>query len=66
MVRARREELVKMKTESGCPVPSTIGREKESNPFLRADSPSIRRALNMPDEEAAAVFAELRRRKDRF
>jgi hydroxyacylglutathione hydrolase len=50
----------------GYTVPSTISQEKLTNPFLRADSPEIRGALKMPDDPAARVFAELRRRKDFF
>ena len=50
----------------GYTVPSTVSQEKLTNPFLRADSPEIRCALNMPDAPAARVFAELRRRKDFF
>ena len=45
---------------------STISQEKQTNPFLRADSEQIRAALNMPDAKAAEVFAELRHRKDYF
>jgi hydroxyacylglutathione hydrolase len=45
---------------------STISQEKETNPFLRADSAPIRTALNMPDAKAVDVFAELRHRKDSF
>ncbi len=47
-------------------VPSTIGREKQFNPFLRADTTPIRRVLSMPDAPAWEVFAELRKRKDRM
>lgn len=47
-------------------VPSTIGMEKRLNPFLRADSDSIRHALSMPKAPAWQVLAELRKRKDRF
>lgn len=47
-------------------VPSTIETEKQANPFLLADTPVIRSALRMPDAPAWQVFAELRRRKDRF
>jgi hydroxyacylglutathione hydrolase len=47
-------------------VPSTILRERETNPFLRADTAELRAALNMPHAPAAEVFAELRRRKDIF
>lgn len=45
---------------------STISQEKETNPFLRADSAPVRAALNMPNDKAVDVFAELRRRKDYF
>lgn len=45
-------------------IPSTIGVEKATNPFLRADQPSVQTAVGLPGADAAAVFAEIRRRKD--
>jgi hydroxyacylglutathione hydrolase len=47
-------------------VPSTMSRERTTNPFLRADTPELKTALNMPQAQAVEVFAELRRRKDGF
>lgn len=47
-------------------VPSTIGLERRTNPFLRPHSPEIRRTLNMPHADDVEVFAEMRARKDRF
>jgi len=47
-------------------VPSTIGREKQANVFLRSNTPEIKTAINMPDASDAEVFAELRRRKNIF
>lgn len=47
-------------------VPTTIGAEKRANPFLRADDATIRAGLGLPDAASADVFAEIRRRKDRF
>ena len=47
-------------------IPSTIGLEKKTNPFLRPDSPEIRRTLGMEDADNVAVFAEMRKRKDKF
>ncbi|MGA9267804.1 MAG: hydroxyacylglutathione hydrolase C-terminal domain-containing protein, partial [Rhodomicrobium sp.] len=39
----------------------------ETNPFLRAKSPAIRKSLGFgPDVPDSKVFEELRRRKDRF
>jgi hydroxyacylglutathione hydrolase len=47
-------------------VPSTIGLEKKTNPFLRTRSPEIRASLKMETEDDVSVFAEIRRRKDNF
>jgi hydroxyacylglutathione hydrolase len=47
-------------------VPSTIALEMAVNPFLRPDSPAIRKALDMEAADDVAVFAEIRRRKDNF
>lgn len=47
-------------------VPSTIGLEKATNPFLRTHSAEIRAAIGMVHADDAAVFAEVRRRKDAF
>ena len=58
--------LLKAKEAASATVPSTIGQERLTNPFLRADSAEIRQALNMTESEAHDVFAELRRRKDVF
>jgi hydroxyacylglutathione hydrolase len=65
-VRDYLQQIRRKVTAGGYTVPSTISQEKLTNPFLRADSPEIRRALKMSDAPAAHVFAELRRRKDFF
>jgi len=62
----RLEEIRRLQSEGGQTVPSTVLQEKTTNPFLRADTPQMRVALNMPNAPAADVFAELRRRKDIF
>jgi hydroxyacylglutathione hydrolase len=46
--------------------PSTIGLEKQTNPFLRTQSPSIRRNLNLPDAEDWEIFSRLREMKNAF
>jgi hydroxyacylglutathione hydrolase len=46
--------------------PTSIGRERATNPFLRVDQPGIRQRVNLPDAPAAEVFAALRRHKDAF
>ncbi len=47
-------------------VPSTMQLELSTNPFLRADAEAIRQHLNMQSDDDLAVFAEIRRRKDKF
>jgi hydroxyacylglutathione hydrolase len=48
-------------------VPTTIGAEKATNPFLRPNDPGIRSHLGLAaDMDDDAVFAEIRRRKDNF
>lgn len=61
-------ELIERQRAAGEPtIPSTIGRELSANPFLRANHDGLKRVLGHPaDADAAAVFADLRRRKDEF
>ncbi|WP_171212192.1 hydroxyacylglutathione hydrolase [Ruegeria sp. HKCCA5426] len=47
-------------------VPSSLALEKATNPFLRATDPAIQAHLGMENADPAAVFAEIRARKDRF
>ncbi|KIC46834.1 hydroxyacylglutathione hydrolase [Ruegeria sp. ANG-S4] len=47
-------------------VPAKLSQEKATNPFLRATDPAIQAHLGMQNAEPAAVFAEIRSRKDRF
>ncbi len=47
-------------------VPSTMAEERATNPFLRADTPEIAEAIGMKGADAAAVFTEIRERKNSF
>ena len=47
-------------------IPSTIGLEKQTNPFLRPESAEIRKNLGLENASDTAVFGEIRRRKDNF
>lgn len=47
-------------------VPSTVSKEKSTNIFLRACSPQIKAALEMPNASDAETFSELRKRKNIF
>jgi hydroxyacylglutathione hydrolase len=64
--QAKMERVVSLR-EKGLPtVPSTIGEEQETNPFLRLESDEIRRHFHKDASDPVAVFAELRRLKDQF
>ncbi|XP_062193891.1 probable hydroxyacylglutathione hydrolase 2, chloroplastic isoform X1 [Phragmites australis] len=48
-------------------VPTTIGREKQCNPFLRTSNPEIKRTLSIPDHfDKDRVLEVVRRAKDNF
>ena len=47
-------------------VPTTIGLEKATNPFLRPHSENLQQTLDMSGADPVSVFAETRRRKDNF
>jgi hydroxyacylglutathione hydrolase len=47
-------------------VPSLLGRDKETNPFLRADVASLADSVGLSGADPVSVFAEVRTRKDNF
>ena len=65
-LKARAREIDAMRAEDRPTVPSTMGVERETNPFLRADLDSVRRAVGMEGAAPAEVFGEIRSRKDNF
>lgn len=62
--RAARIDAARAKGEPT--VPSRLGEEKATNPFLRADDPDLAAALGLTGASAAEVFSEVRTRKDNF
>jgi len=63
----RRIEEVSRLRGAGLPtLPTTIAAELATNPFLRVEEPSVQAAVGLAGAEPAAVFGELRARKDRF
>ncbi|MEO0678490.1 MAG: hydroxyacylglutathione hydrolase C-terminal domain-containing protein, partial [Pseudomonadota bacterium] len=47
-------------------LPTTMAAEFATNPFLRYGDAELRAHLGMEEAEDAAVFSELRTRKDNF
>ncbi len=62
----RRDAIDAARSRGEATVPSLLGEEKATNPFLRADLPSLQRAVGMVGVDPAQVFAEVRHRKDVF
>jgi hydroxyacylglutathione hydrolase len=65
-LQRRMKDVEALRAHQEPTIPSTIGLEKRTNPFLRPDSPAIRKTLGLPAAGDVAVFAEMRRRKDAF
>ncbi len=47
-------------------VPSTLGDERRTNPFLRADEAALAKAAGLAGQDPVSVFADIRKRKDYF
>ena len=65
-LKARADEMKKLRDAGEPTVPTTLAKELETNPFLRPGDPEIRSELKMPDASDAEIFAALRERKDKF
>lgn len=66
MLQQRAAVVTSLRKDGKMTCPSSIGEELNTNPFLRTDSAEIRRNLGLVEARPVEVFAELRRRKDRF
>ena len=62
----RVQEIAAARAAGDATVPSNLGVEKRTNPFLRADNPDLQAALGMVNAPASAVFAHIREKKDIF
>lgn len=63
---ARMKDVEAKRSKDAPTIPSTIGLEKQTNPFLRPASKEIRSTLGLEIASDVEVFAEMRRRKDSF
>lgn len=64
-LQVRAAEVAKLRAENKPTIPTLLGDEKRANVFLRADEPSVAARLHMKGADAAAVFGELRERKNK-
>lgn len=64
LLRERAAEVARLREDNRPTVPTTVGAELATNPFLRA--PEIAPALGLKGLAPAEAFGEIRRRKDRF
>lgn len=65
-LRSRAATIDSLRAQDQPTVPSNLGEEKATNPFLRADTPDLADALSLSGEAPERVFAEVRSRKDNF
>lgn len=65
-LRNRAGQVEAMRAQNQPTVPSLLAEEKLTNPFLRADDRELQARVGMRGALAVSVFAEIRRRKDRF
>jgi hydroxyacylglutathione hydrolase len=66
LLRSRLAEVEKIRAADGLTLPTTIALELATNPFLRAEEPTVQRAVGLAGADPAVVFAELRARKNNF
>ncbi len=62
----RAQRVEKLRASKLPTVPSLLGEEKRTNPFLRCDDEAFKARLGLRGRKAVEVFAEIRRRKDSF
>ncbi|MFC5385653.1 hydroxyacylglutathione hydrolase [Aquamicrobium segne] len=63
-LQARAKEIEALRAQNKPTLPTTIGAELETNPFLRFADPTIRKNLGMENATDVEVFTEIRHRKD--
>lgn len=65
-LRERARKIEALRNEDKPTLPTTIGEELATNPFLRWGDAAIRKHIGMENASDAEVFAEIRKRKDNF
>ena len=62
----RSQEINKIINENSFTVPTSVEKEIETNPFLRADNNNIKKNLGIDIASSEEIFGEIRKRKDSF
>ena len=65
-LQARAAEVESLRKGGTFTIPTTIGLEKRTNPYMRVAAAGIRRTLGLERATDAEIFAEIRARKDTF
>ena len=63
---SRSDEIDRLRAKNVPTVPTSIGLERKTNPFVRPMSADLQSTIGLVGSEPAAVFAETRRLKDNF
>jgi hydroxyacylglutathione hydrolase len=66
VLKKRAAEVDTLRNEGRFTIPTTIGLEKQTNPYMRVADAAIRTHLGLADAADEDVFAEIRTRKDKF
>ena len=65
-LKARSRQIDELRREGKPTVPTTIGLEKATNPFLRPASDGLQRTIGLEGADLVDIFARTRELKDNF
>ena len=63
---SRARDVASLRREGRPTVPTLLGLEKETNPFLRPASPGLKETIGLAEADEVSVFARTRALKDNF
>ena len=66
LLKERTTEVEHLRAGGKATLPVELGREKRTNPFLRADDPALKRAVGMADADPVDVFAMMREKRNGY
>lgn len=66
LLQERVKEVEALRVARRATLPVSLGGEKRTNPFLRADDPELQAAFGMADADPVAVFAALREKRNGY